>query len=547
MKKLKINHYIKTALMTSLVTVSAVSMTSCFDSNDSVQKSPVVEIPPAPAATLSLRVVGVDGAPVDGATVEVVADGDPDDVILASGESQITAAAGLVTFDLSEGGKTIKFKASASNHFSNTSSVVADSLVDAVTDIVITKKETTTGIVVASKTGLVSDGLTVDNAKTEIIVPENLRDERGDLIEGKVTLDVAHFNSEESDGLNSFPGGFTAQLDNPSDVLATPIEGGGTGEAPASVVFKSAGFVAVELKDADGKNITKFNNNTPIKITMAIDPKAKFQESDGTTRAVKAGDIIPVWSFDADSGKWKYETEGTVIAGSDGKLTVSHDATHLSYYNLDWFTAANCTSTINFTTSSGAPYTGRLYGQVIAEGNGWSHSVSYPGDGTLNLLNAPSTFNVKMKLTNRAGDTVSTDPSTFPLCGTGATDRTTTLVLPDVTPPPPPVSVTFSADAYCSDNSSVADKPYTQGRIYIYDNSWRFIASLRTNTVGEAVRLLPAGSGYKYYLWDRINRKYQFKTNQTISTTNNTVDFRIGKTCGSTTPATGGTGGTGGS
>jgi len=531
-------------------------MLGCSNGDSSVNLvPPTVDVPAAPAATLSARIVDTQGVPVVGATVKVVQGTGS----VAGTELKTTAAGGLVTFSLNAA-NSASLKASAPDYFENTIAITADSSAQAVTDIVLTKKGNVAGddsirFKTSSGTGatgfvanVTNEDPTVNRAKVE--VPPGIKDENGTPIAGTLTLDVAHYSSEEANSLSSFPGGFTAQIENPNavDAGATPIEGNGNGSTPSTVTFKSAGFTAIELKDANGNKIEKFDSSTPITVTMALDAGAQFPQDDGTPRRIVVGDKIPIWSFDSDTGKWRFESEGTVeeVNPNSGNalLQVKYNVTHLSYYNLDWFTTRNCTATLNFRTVSGAPYTRALRGRIIGDSEGWSHRVYYPGDGTLILQNAPATFDVVTQLYDRITGTqvLDTDTSPFNLCSPTGGDQTRTITLPD----PEPVittSTTFSAEAFCSDSSSTPAEPYAGGQIYIFDNSWNYVSRLTTDSTGKATMDLPESTGYKIYLWDRINNKYQFKGSEAISGTTDTVDFRIGKTCGTTTGATGGTGG----
>ena len=550
MKILKLSSAIKVGLIIG-VSVSTLTMLGCSNGDSSVKLvPPTVDVPAAPAATLSARIVDTQGIPIVGATVKVVQGTGS----ITGTELKKTTAGGLITFSLNAA-NSASLKASAPGYFENTMAITADSSAQVVTDIVLTEKANIAGdnsIRFSTSRGTGADGVianvTNENSatnKAKVEVPAGIKDENGTPIEGTLTLDVAHYSSEKANSLSSFPGGFTAQIENPNEVDtgATPIEGNGNGSTPSTITFKSAGFTAIELKDANGNKIEKFDSSTPIKVTMTLDAGAQFPQADGTPRTIVAGDKIPIWSFDSDTGKWRFESEGTVASNGNGGLQVKYEVTHLSYYNLDWFTTRNCTATLNFRTVSGAPYTRALRGRIIGDSEGWSHRVYYPGDGTLILQNAPATFDVVTQLYDRitGAQVLDTDNSPFNLC---SGDQTRTITLPD----PEPVittSTTFSAEAFCSDSSSTPAEPYTGGQIYIFDNSWNYVSRLTTDSTGKATMDLPESTGYKIYLWDRINNKYQFKGNEAISGTTDTVDFRIGKTCGTTT--TGATGGTGGS
>lgn len=424
MKKINLQYSIKVA-QAGLLIASSMFILGC-DSSSSVTGGSSV------ATGLSMKVIDAKGLPVEGASVTVLAGGDPDDVIAENDESQTTGADGIADFDSTIVSKIINLKAFKAGYFSNTIAATTTEN-PKVTEIVIAKKESVKDAIrYSSADGSGAVGFKVEvlgeaaNApiKSEVVVPPNLLNENGDAI-GDVVLEVAHFDSQETEALDSFPGGFSAQIENSGDINTTAI--GGVQGSGGDINFVSAGFVAVELRDkTTGEKITKFDSSTPLTITMNIDPQAQFPLANGETRAVATGDIIPVWSYDSDTGKWRYEGKGTVSdPGGNGVLAVTYKVTHLSYYNLDWWFwggdgAQTCDATINLGYSV---YPNDIKGMIYRVGGGWKHHFYHDAaenSTSFTLLSAPKDINVKMTLTDlETGAIIYTSPRPFNLCNDG--------------------------------------------------------------------------------------------------------------------------------
>lgn len=229
------------------------------------------------------------------------------------------------------------------------------------------------------------------------------KNEAGELVplQGKPKLAVAYFNNEASStaaananaddatpeqqtratsALDFFPGGLDLAVSVPANDNADAEE------APQAGAFTTAGFVAIELTDEAGNKVKEFGstgegedakknsievkmqvdvntaNSCPMNYTgdLAQETVAAFAKdsakatdgayfrkgacvsSDGTVikgRTIKAGDIVPVWSYDADVAEWSFESYGVAQVNPDDAsvFDVAVQVTHLSYWNLDFF------------------------------------------------------------------------------------------------------------------------------------------------------------------------------------------------------------------
>ena len=151
-------------------------------------------------------------------------------------------------------------------------------------------------------------------------------DREGNVLNGsELKVDIGLFDAEEEEAQEGFPGGFDSE-----NII------GADGElAPGS--FITAGFVSLDMS-IGGKEVKQFNQ--PIDVSMSVAENVTNPE---TGVLIKAGDVIPVWSYDEQDGDWVYETEGTVIEGSNG-LELSYKTTHLSWWNFDFWSGRCCST-----------------------------------------------------------------------------------------------------------------------------------------------------------------------------------------------------------
>lgn len=157
--------------------------------------------------------------------------------------------------------------------------------------------------------------------KAEITFPAGTQffDAEGNRITGNISAQVAYFDNRSQESLDAFPGGFTAE--NVRDTEGNILD---------PVQFETAGFLAINLS-AGSEEVRTFSQ--PIPVSMSINSETLNPE---TGAPVAAGDVIPLWSLDENTGEWTLEGT-TTVSEQDGELKVDFEITHLSYYNLDWY------------------------------------------------------------------------------------------------------------------------------------------------------------------------------------------------------------------
>lgn len=234
----------------------------------------------------------------------------------------------------------------------------------------------------SSKDGL-SDNVVIETTGEEVGEEEisaslesgtKVLDENKKELSGQVKVQLAHFDNTSDESLSAFPGGLIANS-------VVDKKGNDLGKTQ----FLTAGFISFDMyvNNSEVKNFTK-----PVEMSMGIDKDLVNPE---TKQKIKAGDKVPVWSLDENTGKWMYEGEAEVVESTDGKLEGKFEITHLSWWNLAFANnqvceeAAPVTFSIisNFSDACSAPvYYGRFYDP---------QTMTYVGNGDyFSLLNGTS-------------------------------------------------------------------------------------------------------------------------------------------------------------
>lgn len=220
----------------------------------------------------------------------------------------------------------------------------------------------------------------------EVVLPkgaELISDEGVVLDNSSVQVVVAGYDAGNAEALALFPGGLTATIDNAAE-LSEQEE-----TDSAEVSFTSAGFATVELTDAAGNMASRVLNDGNVAVRIAVSPSIVNPE---TGSPVAVGDTIPYWSFDTDTGSWRYEGRISIRTDEAG-LYGEFVTNHFSSFNLDWYEAgvARCqlTRPIQVVDTDGSSASVRT--DLLIASAGFSHGAQYYGDGTLNFYAAPET------------------------------------------------------------------------------------------------------------------------------------------------------------
>jgi hypothetical protein len=194
------------------------------------------------------------------------------------------------------------------------------------------------------------------------------------VIKNKLNIELAYFNHLDETTIAAFPGGLEA-----------------TTEDNENIVFKSAGLVSLKMQDADGKIIK--NLSKPITMNITIPDGS----SDSENKPIVPGTLIPVWSLNEITGKWKLEGE-TEVKSENGKLVAQFKMNHLSYWNLDFYTNACSTGA---TLKMQSNFTSDYYTNAKIEfSNGTSRYIylNLKNGANLTLQRAPQGLSGKLIL-----------------------------------------------------------------------------------------------------------------------------------------------------
>ena len=148
-------------------------------------------------------------------------------------------------------------------------------------------------------------------------------------------LNIASFDPYFPEALEAYPGGLDVIADATGFVVDNVEQVGET-----EINFKSAGFVAINIEDENGKKVKNFSENIEVAMQFRLGTK------DASGNFVLVGDEVPLWSYDENTGVWTYEKMGVVqdLNFFDGMFDVVFSIDHLTYFNLDWYLSDRCTS-----------------------------------------------------------------------------------------------------------------------------------------------------------------------------------------------------------
>ena len=283
-------------------------------------------------------------------------------------------------------------------------------------------------------------------ATASISIPAGtvIRDANNQPLQGALTATVAYYSPQDAEALTSFPGGLDGITVQRAD---------GTTENDGA--FISGGFVSIDIFDGAGRRAENFSNNVDITVDV---PPGLINPTTG--QPVQSGDVVPIWSYDEDTGNWTEEGQFTASKNGEhgfligepnaqGNLPVKFQVNHLSYKNIDWFDGANGTCRfrdgglrINLSNAPGITIRAR----ITAPGLGYA-KTAYVRDNFLTLYNfsrAATSMRVEFFLGNTSlGFITVTDPC-------GKTESFTLSNLPTF------VTVNLNVSVVCSGQNITA-------------------------------------------------------------------------------------------
>jgi hypothetical protein len=151
---------------------------------------------------------------------------------------------------------------------------------------------------------------------------------------GKLNITLAYYSGIEDKSLAAMPGG----------IVGNVLENGSIN----SGVFFSSGMLSFEITDSDWQ-IASFIENKNIEIGMLISEQSY---NPVTSSNIIDGDIIPFYSYSADTGMWVFQQE-TDITNQQGELYTTVETQELDCVNFSWFETNNCDQGSKFQIAGG--------------------------------------------------------------------------------------------------------------------------------------------------------------------------------------------------
>lgn len=182
----------------------------------------------------------------------------------------------------------------------------------------------------------------VPGGSARVTIPEGMliRDSGGNPLSGSLDVTLVRFSNTDPQSIAAFPGGLLPTV--------TRLDGSTT-----NGMMYSGGFVAIEIKDANGNIAATFEDGKLGLITL-IDAQT-YNPITKTNIAV--GDVVPLWSLNENTGVWKEEGAATALM-LEGSLHFEVELSHLSYYNFGWLQGTVCENSSPFQFTTNVPLTG---------------------------------------------------------------------------------------------------------------------------------------------------------------------------------------------
>ncbi len=296
--------------------------------------------------------------------------------------------------------------------------------------------------------GILQETLIVETpgGEAKFVIPAGTRitDADGTILNASLNIMLAYFSNLEDASLAAFPGG-----------LVTRVLQDGQYEDGA---FFSAGFVAIEVWDATGRDAKYFQENK-AELIVQVDAQTYNPETEST---IALDDVLPLYSYAADSGSWMHEQDVVVESGV-GAYAVTAEMDHLSYWNFDWFWSYYCYEGLSLKFTGDFACECMWFDGIIRKSADDTYlasvSVFACKDESVQLLNVPKNMPVYIEWSG-TGDPCSTcyvDGSANPLPIFNLCSNTTVDV---------PVicatqghEVVFDLVGYCVNNANVEIRP----------------------------------------------------------------------------------------
>ena len=182
--------------------------------------------------------------------------------------------------------------------------------------------------------------VTEQQAPTTVeIAPETqLMGEDTETLKGEVSSQLVYFDGTNTEAQQAFPGGLVTN--SAKDSLGNDL---------GAVEVLPVGFISFDifLGNEEVKTFSK-----PVSITLPINELAINPVMD---RAFVAGDQIPVWSLNEDSGEWQEEGIA-IVASEENGLVARFAINHLSWWSLHYVNEGACDGSQPIAMNISSPF-----------------------------------------------------------------------------------------------------------------------------------------------------------------------------------------------
>ncbi|MEW6775093.1 MAG: Ig-like domain-containing protein [Bdellovibrionota bacterium] len=146
-------------------------------------------------------------------------------------------------------------------------------------------------------------------------------------LDGALSVSVTYLTNQSEKALAAFPGGFAE----------APLQHEGV-EPFSNGAFLSAGFLAIGVADRFGNRAAEFRDagGAPAQAQLGVQVPGETMNPE-TGGPIAAGDSIPLWSYEPETGEWAYESDA-LLSGPDeqGNFLAQVRIPRPSYWNLAW-------------------------------------------------------------------------------------------------------------------------------------------------------------------------------------------------------------------
>lgn len=351
----------------------------------------------------------------------------------------------------------------------------------------------------------------VESAKITVADGTQMMDAGGSVINAsELTSSVVDFSAVSPTSYGAFPGGFHPT--NVVDAIGKQVNDGNP------INFVSAGLISIKMA-ADGTPVRHFSK--PLQVSMKLNPNTTNFVT-GTN--IQAGDTVPLWSLNEETGQWKSEGNVTITNDAGGNLVANFQTSHLCCFNLDWSWAitghpyGTCFHPLTVHIHCGAGNSGVYDVTIVTPNNQYLAGAhgEFVHDGDVVVFpSVPDIAQCKVVISNfnlylNPRLPILAETGLFNPCSQGSIDLTF-----GAPAPPSFINVSFNISGHCS-NKNVNLLP--SGWFFIYDagaakigqNPWTYVYVTRgvilyafgTQVTGNAghysIKLL---SGNQYFIY----------------------------------------------